>query len=224
MYLYGAGGHSNVVKDVLMSNDIPIDGMFDDDQFKVNAAGTKIDKGVQLDGQKSFFSLKSPLIICIGNNVSRALIAQKLNVEYGKAVHPSAIVASNVEIGEGTVVLHGSIIQWGAKIGKHVLINTGASVDHDNVLGDYVHISPKVALCGHVKVGEGTHIGVGAVVIPKIKIGKWCIVGAGAVVIRDVPDFSVVVGNPARVLVNKSKDYKKCHVFNTETLPDLVSQ
>jgi len=49
-------------------------------------------------------------------------------------------------------------------------------------------------------VGEGTHIGIGATVIQGIKIGKWATIGAGAVVIRDVPDYAVVVGNPARII------------------------
>ena len=65
---------------------------------------------------------------------------------------------------------------------------------------DFAHIAPKVALCGGVKVGEGALLGVGVVVIPGIKIGKWSIIGAGSVVTKDVPDYAVVVGNPARIL------------------------
>jgi len=38
------------------------------------------------------------------------------------------------------------------------------------------------------------------VVAPNIKIGKWVIIGAGSVVVRDVPDFTKMVGNPARAI------------------------
>ena len=62
------------------------------------------------------------------------------------------------------------------------------------------HISPNAALAGNVSVGEGTQIGIGAAVIQGIKIGKWVTVGAGAVIIKDIPDYAVVVGNPARIL------------------------
>jgi acetyltransferase EpsM len=51
-----------------------------------------------------------------------------------------------------------------------------------------------------VIIGEGTHVGINATVLPNIIIGKWCTVGAGAVVIKNVPDFAVVVGNPARIV------------------------
>ena len=37
-----------------------------------------------------------------------------------------------------------------------------------------------------------------AVIIPNLEVGKWCKIGAGSIVIKDVPDFSVLVGNPAK--------------------------
>ena len=45
---------------------------------------------------------------------------------------------------------------------------------------------------------EGASIGAGAICVAPITIGKWSLVGAGAVVTKDVPDFALVVGNPAR--------------------------
>jgi acetyltransferase EpsM len=57
-----------------------------------------------------------------------------------------------------------------------------------------------VVLCGTVKVGEGTLIGARAIVIPGKKIGKWVTIGAGSVVVKDIPDYAVAVGNPARVI------------------------
>jgi acetyltransferase EpsM len=51
-------------------------------------------------------------------------------------------------------------------------------------------------------VGEGSQVGIGATVIQGIKIGKWSVIGAGAVIISDVPDYSVVVGNPGRIIKN----------------------
>ncbi len=53
---------------------------------------------------------------------------------------------------------------------------------------------------GPIAIGDGCDIGVGAIVLPGVTIGRGVQVGAGAVVTRDVPDFAVVAGNPARVL------------------------
>jgi sugar O-acyltransferase (sialic acid O-acetyltransferase NeuD family) len=209
MYLYGAGGHSRVVTDVLDSLNIAVVGIFDDQPANAKLQG--IGSVAVIDFQdNSLPELDAPLIISVGNNTRRAEIARRLTatyvvVTYGKAIHGTAIISAKASIGEGTVVLHGAIIQSSTVIGKHVLVNTAASIDHDNVIGDYAHISPHATLCGHVQVGEGTHIGAGAVVIPSIRIGQWCSIGAGAVVIRDIPDFATAVGNPAKVIKIKGK-------------------
>jgi sugar O-acyltransferase (sialic acid O-acetyltransferase NeuD family) len=199
MYLYGAGGHSKVITDILNSLGIEVIGMFDDNPPDARFKGMEIRDGIRLLGE-GFPKLDAPLIISVGNNTRRAELAALIDANYGKAIHGSAIISAKATIGVGTVVLHGAIVQAGAEIGAHVLVNTAASIDHDNIIGDYAHISPHATLCGHVKVGEGTHIGAGAVVIPSIRIGRWCTIGAGAVVIKDIPDFATAVGNPARII------------------------
>jgi sugar O-acyltransferase (sialic acid O-acetyltransferase NeuD family) len=199
MYLYGAGGHSKVITDILQSLGIKVLGVFDDQPTGAKLTEVAIDAGIRLAGQE-FPQLDAPLIISVGDNARRAELAQMIPATYGQAIHGTAIISAKSVIGEGTVILQGAIVQAAAQVGKHVLINTAASIDHDNVIGDYAHISPHATLCGHVQVGEGTHIGAGAVVIPSVRIGRWCTIGAGAVVIKDIPDFATAVGNPARVI------------------------
>jgi sugar O-acyltransferase (sialic acid O-acetyltransferase NeuD family) len=208
MYLYGAGGHSKVITDILNSLGIEVVGMFDDNPPDAKFKGMQIRDGIRLIGE-GFPKLEAPLIISVGNNLRRAELACSIDANYGRAIHGTAIISAKAKIDVGTVVLQGAIVQAGAEIGAHVLVNTAASIDHDNTIGDYAHISPHATLCGHVRVGEGTHIGAGAIVIPSIEIGKWCTVGAGAVVIRDVPDFATVVGNPARTIkFRDAPDYR----------------
>ena len=201
MYLYGAGGHSKVITDILNSLGIEVSGVFDDKPLDAKLKTMAIASGVRVQGDR-FPELDAPLIISVGDNVRRAELDRMLrdNVTYGRAIHGTTIISAKASIGEGTVILQGAIVQSAAKVGRHVLINTAASIDRDNEIGDYAHISPHATLCGHVKVGEGTHIGAGAVVIPSIRIGKWCTVGAGTVVIRDIPDYATAVGNPARII------------------------
>ena len=50
----------------------------------------------------------------------------------------------------------------------------------------------------HIK--DGAHIGIGAIIMPGVTIGKGAVIGAGSVVTRDVPDYSVAVGVPAKVI------------------------
>ena len=201
MYLYGAGGHSKVITDILNSLGVEVLGVFDDKPSGAKLTTMAIDSGVRVQGE-SFPKLDAPLIISVGDNFRRAELDIMLreNAKYGQAIHGTTIISDKASIGEGTVILQGAIVQSAAKVGRHVLVNTAASIDHDNEIGDYAHVSPHATLCGHVKVGEGTHIGAGAVVIPSIKIGKWCTIGAGTVVIRDIPDYATAVGNPARII------------------------
>lgn len=202
--IYGAGGHSQVIKDVLVQNGYDVTDTFDDKPEGAHHASKNVAIGAR-ENLSKFPHKGAPVIIAVGINKERAEIAEFLKCSYEKAVHKSAIISDKSAIGEGTVVFAGAIIQPNTTIGKHVIINTGASVDHDNIIGDFAHISPKAALCGHVEVGEGSHVGVGAVVIPKVKIGKWCTIGAGTVVLKDVPDYSTVVGNPGKII--KTRKY-----------------
>ncbi|WP_438712195.1 NeuD/PglB/VioB family sugar acetyltransferase [Aquimarina muelleri] len=203
--IYGAGGHSQVIREVLENIGYEVTETFDDKPSGRHYASKNVTTGAR-GNLKDFPHDGYPVIIAVGINAERAEIAGFLKSDFDKAIHPSAIIAPTAKIGDGTVVFAGAIIQPNTVIGEHVIINTGASIDHDNIIGDFAHISPKAALCGHVEVGEGSHVGVGAVVIPKVKIGKWCTIGAGTVVLNDVPDYSTVVGNPGKVIKTKTPE------------------
>ena len=51
-----------------------------------------------------------------------------------------------------------------------------------------------------VSIGEGSYIGINTVIVGNVKIGKHCVIGANSVVTKDVPDYCVAVGSPARVI------------------------
>lgn len=51
-----------------------------------------------------------------------------------------------------------------------------------------------------VSIGGGSYIGINAVIVGNVKIGNHCVIGANSVVTKDVPDYCVAVGSPARVI------------------------
>jgi acetyltransferase-like isoleucine patch superfamily enzyme len=53
---------------------------------------------------------------------------------------------------------------------------------------------------GHVTVGPDCWIGMGVSILPGVTIGEGCVIGAGSVVAKDLPAFSIAVGNPAKVI------------------------
>lgn len=194
MILFGASGHAKVIIDILEKNHILIEKIIDDNPKASHLFGIRVEKN------EENHSFDSEVIISIGNNKIRKIISEKYPFHYMRAIHPSAVISQHSEVKEGTVIMANVAINPSAVIGKHCIINTGVVVEHDCQIADFVHLSPNASLAGNVEVGEGTHIGIGASVIQGIKIGKWATIGAGAVVVRDVPDFAVVVGNPAKII------------------------
>ena len=64
----------------------------------------------------------------------------------------------------------------------------------------------QVLICNEITIKKGAWIGAGVSILPGVTIGKYAIVGAGAIVTKDVPDYAVVVGIPARVVKTLDED------------------
>lgn len=201
MLLFGAGGHSKVVSSALEDMNIVVNGIFDDNE-KLQLSNNKV-----IGNYSSDFRIDEDLIISIGDNNVRKKISKLLKHKIGICVSKYSICDKFITVGNGSVILQGAIVQRNAIIGEHVILNTSSSIDHDCILNDFVHISPGARLGGGVEIGEGTHIGINASVIPNLTIGKWCVIGAGAVIINNIPDYSIVVGNPGRII--KNNDFEK---------------
>lgn len=202
--IVGAGGHGQVVADVLMSaarlgSGVQPAGYVDDD---ASFAGQLLLGLPVLGGIDSLSHVPHDgVVVAIGNNAIRRKVFDMLaarNERFVIARHPSAIIAQSVEVGPGTMICAGAIVNPGAVIGSNVILNTGCSVDHHNRIGDHVHIAPGVRMGGDVTVGDGVLIGIGAVVMPGRRIGAHSTVGAGALVQRHVREGTIVVGVPAR--------------------------
>ena len=195
MYIFGASGHGKVIASILLAKKRGLKGFIDDDPKVTKLLGLPVYRSAEI---KNIAMEK--IIIAIGDNKIRKQIAESFKAVFFSVIHPSSVLCENIKINEGTVVFPNAVINVDTVIGSHVIINSGSIIEHDCILEDFVHISPNAAIAGGVKVGEGTHIGIGACIIPGITIGKWAIVGAGAIIIKDVPDYAVVVGNPAKII------------------------
>lgn len=104
------------------------------------------------------------------------------------------------KFGVGLIAFKGAILTGDVSLGNYVLLHMNCTIGHDSVIGDLCSILPGANISGNVCINEGTYIGTGAVVLPDIKIGKWCKIGAGTVVTKDIPDYSVVVGVPGKII------------------------
>ncbi|MGH6824141.1 hypothetical protein [Methyloceanibacter sp.] len=115
-------------------------------------------------------------------------------------IDPMAAVADNAVIGPGTYLVPFANVAMESTIGAHCTVRAGANVGNDVTVEDFVFLGANSILCSGAKIESGTHIAPGAKVVNGVRVGRFAVVGLGAIVTRDVPDYAVVAGSPARVL------------------------
>ncbi|MET7683518.1 acyltransferase [Streptomyces sp. NPDC005423] len=138
----------------------------------------------------------------------------------GTTVWDLAQVREDARLGSGCILGRGAYVGPGVRIGDNVKLQNYALVYEPAVLGDGVFVGPAAVLTndcfprsvdprGRLKrgddwepvavvVAEGASLGARSVCVAPVRVGRWALVAAGAVVTRDVPDFALVAGVPAR--------------------------
>ncbi|WP_017726180.1 acetyltransferase [Halalkalibacterium ligniniphilum] len=198
----GSGGHSKVVRDMILGQKrYRMIGQLDDKFTKVTKKNSTYIGPLFYANELAEVEKEAFFVVCIGNNKIRKEVVEELKIDparFATIIHPTAFVSPESTIGRGVVVMPGAVINSGTTIGEHVIINTASVIEHDNQIESFTHISPKAVLAGEVKVGEGAHVGIGSQVIQQINVGMWSVIGAGATVISDIPAYSTAVGVPAK--------------------------
>ena len=133
-------------------------------------------------------------------NCARILELGIPNFRWARLVDPGAAVAGNVNIGPGTYVASFASISLDSIVGAHCTLRAGSRVGNDVTIEDFVFLGVNSMICSGSKIENGAHIAPGALVSNNVRVGRFAVVGLGAVVTKDVADYTVVVGNPARVL------------------------
>ncbi len=105
---------------------------------------------------------------------------------------------NDVIIGDRVTIKCGVQVWDGVRIGDDVFVGPNATFTNDRFPRSKQHLAS--AQRPRTIVRQGASIGANATILPGLTIGERAMVGAGAVVTRDVPDDSIVVGNPARIV------------------------
>ncbi|MBC8982163.1 MULTISPECIES: acyltransferase [Pseudomonas] len=106
------------------------------------------------------------------------------------------LVEGDVIIGDNVTLKSGVYLWDGTRIEDNVFIGPNATFTNDSMPRSKVYPGKFEG----ITVKFGASIGANATILPGVTIGRSAMVGAGAVVTKDVPDFSVVVGNPAKII------------------------
>ena len=116
----------------------------------------------------------------------------------------------------------------GMKVGDNVFVQDGCTFDISHCwlieIGNDVMLAPRVniiahdastkwelgyTLIGHVIIGNNVFVGAGSTILPNVTIGDNVVIGAGSVVTHDIPENSVVAGNPAKEIMSYSQYMNK---------------
>lgn len=161
-----------------------------------------------------------------------AEVSPKAEIGEETRIWHGAQVREGVRIGRGCIVGKNAYIDFDVRLGNYVKVQNNCSLYHGLEVEDGVFIGPHVIFTndrvprainpngtlkgatdwqvGRTLVRYGASIGAGAVIVTGVTIGRWALVGAGAVVTRDVPDYGLVVGNPAQLLCYISAGGQRC--------------
>ncbi|OGD56675.1 acetyltransferase [Candidatus Berkelbacteria bacterium RBG_13_40_8] len=150
-----------------------------------------------------------------------AIIENDVQIGEGTKIWHFAQVRRGSKIGKNCVIGKSVFIDFGSEIGENVKIQNHAIVYHKAIIEDGVFIGPNVCFTNDkiprainpdgtaksaddwhvstIRIGEGASVGGHTVLLPGITIGKFAMIGSGAVVTKNVPDYALAYGNPARI-------------------------
>lgn len=151
-------------------------------------------------------------------HVSNNAICDSLQIGHGTKIWSFSHVLSGARIGQNCNICESVFIENDVFIGDRVTIKNGVQVWDGVIIEDDVFIGPNATFTNdrHPKsknvdyhlertvIKKGASIGANATILPGLVIGEGALVGAGSVVTRNVEPFTVVVGNPARVMRTNS--------------------
>lgn len=135
------------------------------------------------------------------------VIGEGTNIWHFSHIMRDNQIGSHCNIGQNVVIAPKVTIGNNVKIQNNVSVYTGVTCEDDVFLGPSMVftniINPRSAISRKTEylsttVRKGATIGANATILCGITIGKYAFIGAGAVVTRDVPDYALVVGNPAK--------------------------
>jgi UDP-2-acetamido-3-amino-2,3-dideoxy-glucuronate N-acetyltransferase len=153
-----------------------------------------------------------------------AEIGEGTKIWHFSHISAKAVLGKNCNLGQNVFIADGVVLGNNVKVQNNVSIYTGVTCDDDVFLGPSMVftnvINPRSAVNRKgeylkTHVGKGATIGANATIVCGHNIGKYAFIGAGAVVTKDVLDYALIVGNPARQ-AGWMSEYGQKLTFSTE--------
>ena len=152
-----------------------------------------------------FYLPKTNARISLGSKTIRSVLAKGFVAHIGKGVNiqRKAIIVKKLSLDDYSGIGESSFIQGDVTIGKHVMMGPQVFIYTQNHQFASTDITMDRQGFGEEKgvvIKDDVWIGGRVTILPGVTVGTGAVIGAGAVVSHDVPDYALVVGNPARVV------------------------
>lgn len=162
---------------------------------------------IERDTAQSFLKNKDVyfLYTLISTKLNHKFLHKLTNLEiererFATIIHPTAVISKFAKIGCGVSIQPFVSVGPNVKIADHIQIYAQSLIGHNSILENYSYVANNACIGASVHLKEGAYLGTNCSILEKVTIGRWGLVGIGTVVLKDVPDFTKVVGNPARVI------------------------
>ena len=145
----------------------------------------------------------------IGRNILTEKTFRRVNIpreRFATIVHKTAFVADSAILEPGAFVMSNCYVGAQARIGQCSLMMANSLVGHNTTVGPLCHFSVGSITSSYITIGLCSDVTLGAKVIEKVKIGNFAVAGAGSLVTRDIPDYEIHVGTPARFMKRVRED------------------
>jgi acetyltransferase-like isoleucine patch superfamily enzyme len=172
------------------------------------------------------------------------MMARKTYIDTSAVVHPDAQIGNGTMVWNWTKIREGvsigancnigqcAYIDVGVTIGDDCKVQNGVSVYQGVTLGSGVFVGPNATFTNDrfpraqsenweivpTTVHDGASIGANSTIICGVTLGKYCMVAAGATVTKDVPDYALVMGQPARIVDYVNTAGKRQHISITSPI------
>lgn len=150
----------------------------------------------------------------LGQTALRRFCGRLMLAHCGKQVNieKGAVFSPKVSLGDYSGIGIGARIYGSCHIGDHVIMGANVTIisrNHAFARTDIPMRYQGFEAERPVTIGDDVWIGDRVIILPGVHVGNGCILGAGAVVTKDIPDFSVAVGVPARVVKRRGKESER---------------
>ncbi len=145
----------------------------------------------------------------IGRNVLTEQVFRKVNIpkeRFATIVHKTAFIADTAVLEPGVFVMSNCYVGAQAYIGQCSLMMANSMVGHNTKVGALCHFSVGSITSSYINIGLCSDVTLGAKVIEKVTIGDFAVAGAGSLVTKDIPDYEIHVGTPAKYMKRVRND------------------